>query len=505
MAQAVISTVQKMKDRVASSAVSTAGTAASTTGFISAFTKFEDASFPFHAPNLRLPEPPVPGGDPWDVDVFGPDTGATLIPSEDFKNNNLGALLTDDKVPILAFTPRCYREIQYLFEIFPHQEWAVFLTMKRLSLKHPHFLAFDWFMPGQEATSGTVNMQHKDAVKYYEYLMKTYPEYYRDSRTLHNNLCHLHSHHSLGLANFSGTDDKQQFGRDDLGYMGDYRFYIVGLNDGRLKAVMVTYNPVLARIPAAVALDLSHPGNLDTLTKARKAEIEKIASDAMWRKRVAASTGISGLNAKSGVTRSYAGKTEGSSYSWDYWKSYYDYPSEYPGYGDDLSDNISGAHTREEPDMYDASVLNQRRVLKILGHVFKMIMASDPLDETWDPSKNTAFLSYTSKEYLKSENNFQFTLQSQEERDGLLLLVNYVFSKQLTNNCLPIDLVMQMAFFIENGRVIRMTGIDEVMLDNQCLCTPDLLSGLAELPIGESPEKSAQNLLPDFIDMFELN
>lgn len=243
-------------------------------------TSFDSAVFPFREPNLRISD--------WDVEYLSPDNSAELIPSEDFKNKRLADIIDNPSVPIVAFTSQVYQEIMYLVESNAHQECGVFLTMKRLHNSKPHFLAFDWFMPGQKVTSATVSMQAADSEKYYSYLKETYP-YYRENG-LHRYLCHLHSHGNIALPTFSGTDDNQQFSKDDLGFMDDYRFYIVVTAKGNIKASLVAYKPSLTRVDAAVAKVFYSQEHVDMLTKKRKEEIDAIAKGAIFKEPVPIST-----------------------------------------------------------------------------------------------------------------------------------------------------------------------------------------------------------------------
>ncbi len=240
---------------------------------MSSSVSFNNAKFPFNEPNLRISS--------WDVDPVSPDNSTRLIESSDFKGRNLRDLYLDMSVPLLVFTSRCYQEIEYLTHKFPHQEWAVFLTLKKLDGHRPHFLAFDWFMPGQKASSGAVSMQADDSIKYYDFLKNKYP-YYKENG-LHRFLCHLHSHHSMNMPEFSSVDKNQQSARDELGFYDAYRFYVVVTCHAGIKASFVQYDPAMITTPAAVAITWSEPEYVEALTPARKKEIDAIVDGAMYK------------------------------------------------------------------------------------------------------------------------------------------------------------------------------------------------------------------------------
>lgn len=97
---------------------------------------------------------------------------------------------------------------------------------------------------------------------------------------MHRNLCHLHSHASFGTF-WSSTDDHQQLSREDLGFMDDYRLYVVVNAAGSIKASLVLYKPVLFRMDAAVALYYGGEGAATPLSKARKAALDEIVKNAL--------------------------------------------------------------------------------------------------------------------------------------------------------------------------------------------------------------------------------
>lgn len=233
--------------------------------------------YPFHDPNpLRISD--------WDTELVSEDAMYFPIPGQkDVPVKSLDTLIHEGRVPVLCFTATLYREIRHMVERNANSELAMFLTLKRLHAHKPVFLAFDFFMPGQEASGGGVSLDADDCRKYFDAL-KDVP-YYKENG-LHKHLCHLHSHGRNGIF-WSGIDDEQQFSRDDLGYMDDYRFYVVVNADGGIKCSLVTYTPVLARVDAAVAIACNRPEYIEWLSRSRKKELDDLVGE-MVRGRSAA-------------------------------------------------------------------------------------------------------------------------------------------------------------------------------------------------------------------------
>lgn len=221
--------------------------------------------FPFHDPaaNIRV--------DDWDTDLVSTDSMYVMVSGQAAADGkDLDTLVIEGRVPILCITATLYREIRYLVRQNSRSELAMFLTMKKLHETKPIFLAFDFFMPGQEASSGGVSLDAQDCRKYFNAL-KDIP-YYKENG-LHRHLCHLHSHGSME-AFWSTIDDAQQFSKDDLGHMDAYRLYAVTNAAGEIKCSLVTYTPVVTRVDAVVAVSFSRPSHIEWLSKKRKAELD---------------------------------------------------------------------------------------------------------------------------------------------------------------------------------------------------------------------------------------
>ena len=192
----------------------------------------------------------------------------------------LDSLIHNMNMPILAFTGTLYSEIRFISESLPNSEFALFPVLTRIDQNRPHFLAYDFFMPGQSASSAGVSLDGSDCTKYFQRLKEGLPF---TEEPLHRNLCHLHSHASMGTF-WSSIDNNQQLTREDMGFMDDYRFYVVVNAKGDIKCSLVIYSPVLVRIDASVALSFGGPGHNLPLTRTRKQELsaliqEKVRSD----------------------------------------------------------------------------------------------------------------------------------------------------------------------------------------------------------------------------------
>lgn len=186
----------------------------------------------------------------------------------------LNDIAADPGKPMLFFTGALYQEIRCIAKHVGASEFAVFLNLERLDENRPHFLATSFEMPKQEASSGGVSIDGEDCKKLFE----------GKTQRL---LAHLHSHGAMGVF-WSSIDDNQQLSREDLGFMDDYRFYVVVNRDGAIKASLVIYRPALVRIDATVGLSFSEPEHCLCLLKARKREIEALADEKISKKFVPA-------------------------------------------------------------------------------------------------------------------------------------------------------------------------------------------------------------------------
>lgn len=192
-------------------------------------------------------------------------------------NKSLDEIAKEPSIPILAFTGTLLQEIRYITGKLSNSEYAVFLALRRIDKNHPHFLAYDFFMPEQKASGGGVSLDPKDCQRHFDGL-KTHP-YYKENG-LHRHLCHLHSHAGMQVF-WSATDDTQQLSRDDLGFMDDYRFYCVVNTKEEIKCSFVFYKPVLARVDAAVAVSFSGADHAEQLTRKRRQELDEMIDAAM--------------------------------------------------------------------------------------------------------------------------------------------------------------------------------------------------------------------------------
>lgn len=188
----------------------------------------------------------------------------TLINASTAELNRFAA---DPAVPLLFFTGTLYQEIRHLVSLRPKDEFAVFLLLEKIDENRPHFLATDFYMPKQTASAASVKLDVPDCL-----------EFYKASGCKQRFIAHLHSHATFG-AQWSSTDNEQQLSREDLGFMDDYRFYIVLNTKGDITASFVCYTPVLTRTEAKVGVSFSEPEHCLHLTKQRKEALAKMLKE----------------------------------------------------------------------------------------------------------------------------------------------------------------------------------------------------------------------------------
>lgn len=226
--------------------------------------------------NLMLPKLDITD---FDIEIFHEDT--TIQPLKLPEGKTMAEIFKDPRTPILAFTGALWKEIRYCVEKHPTKELALFLVIKRMAEKRPHFLAFDMFMPKQNITGASVQMDGESCQAYYNAL-KDHP--YFQQYGFQKNLCHLHSHG--GFATFwSSTDDTEQFSADELGFYDDYRLYVVVNAKGDIKASLVNYYPTLYRVDCATALFFAKEEYARELTPARKKELDAMMEENMEQAR----------------------------------------------------------------------------------------------------------------------------------------------------------------------------------------------------------------------------
>lgn len=220
------------------------------------------------------------------------------------KETDLDKVAKDMSTPVLVFPGILWQEIRYITHKIPNSEYALFLTLERLDPKRPHFIATKLHMPKQTASSAGVRLDTKDCERLWGEL-----------NTPHRHICHLHSHASMNVF-WSGVDNEQQLTPNDLGFLDDFRFYVVVNAKDELLCSYVNYKPVLFRVDAAVALSFSEPEHCGFLTTARKKELEAMI-DAQITKPVETAAPVKG----------FTGYNTTDKYDW------YGYDYGYYGYG----------------------------------------------------------------------------------------------------------------------------------------------------------------------------
>lgn len=227
---------------------------------------------PFYAPDLSdtLPK--------WDGEKADIDANwvITHVP-DSHKSKSHKALLTDQTIGGVFFTPKVHNELTYVVEKLADVtgECAMFILTKQLSPQRPHWLAYDWFLPKQTASSGEVKISVADSEKYYNYLLEKYPHEFPNSRKLHEKLMHAHSHHRMALCNWSSVDHTQQSSRDELAYQGDYRLFFLFTIGHGVKATLVDYSRVTTRTDMFSGICFAEPEYVVALTNKRKRELDE--------------------------------------------------------------------------------------------------------------------------------------------------------------------------------------------------------------------------------------
>lgn len=224
--------------------------------------------------NLTLPKMDITD---YDIELFNEDT--TIQPLKLPEGKTMSDVFKDPRTPILAFTGALWKEIRYCVEKNPTQELAMFLVIKRMADRKPHFLAFDMFMPKQHIAGASVRMYGDSCQEYYNALKDH--DYFKQYG-FQRNLCHLHSHGSFATF-WSATDDNEQFSPDELGFYDDYRLYVVVNAKGDIKASLVNYYPTLYRVDCATALFFAKEEYAKELTPKRKKELDAIMEENMER------------------------------------------------------------------------------------------------------------------------------------------------------------------------------------------------------------------------------
>lgn len=228
----------------------------------------QEKPFVYHEPTYRTPD--------FDIECLNDGMGFVGCTRLMNDSRQLKEVLNDNATPVLFISGTVWRELQYFVKTRRSSEFAVFCMLKRASADKPHWIAYDWFMPGQRASRSHVDIDAEDLRKYFRALSEN--EYYKENG-LQCYLMHLHSHHTMGVF-WSSIDAEQQETRSELGYMGDYRFYAVIDSYGGSKCSFVTYNPVFHRydnveVIIYTALDIYN----NTPDAARLKELDEIWDD----------------------------------------------------------------------------------------------------------------------------------------------------------------------------------------------------------------------------------
>ena len=174
-----------------------------------------------------------------------------------------------DTTPALVITNTVWRELEYLTKVvFKDMEYSVFLTLTRPSMAKQLWLATGFYMPKQDATHVSVDIDMED--------VRTFVA---QGNWHHKDLCHWHSHNRMS-AFFSQTDLTEQTDRSELAYLDSYRFYVVVNEDNRYRCDCVAYDPFLMRTTCLPIYTTGAGEGFDkVLTKERKGELVQLAAE----------------------------------------------------------------------------------------------------------------------------------------------------------------------------------------------------------------------------------
>ena len=190
-------------------------------------------------------------------------------------NSQAKPLDTDgNTTPALVVTNTVWRELEYLTKVvFKDMEYSVFLTLVRPSMVKQLWLATGFYMPKQEVTHVTVDIDMED--------VRTFVA---QGNWHHKDLCHWHSHNRMS-AFFSKTDFTEQTDRSELAYLDSYRFYVVINENNSYRCDCVTYDPFLMRTTCLPIYTTGAGEGFDNeLTKERKGELVALAAEKCIRR-----------------------------------------------------------------------------------------------------------------------------------------------------------------------------------------------------------------------------
>lgn len=218
----------------------------------------------------------------WSIEKASPEYNWIILSTpESAAGKNPKQIMNNPLIGGVFFTPKVYNELLYIFEKMAqkNKESAAFVIIKRLSDVRPHWLAYDFFVPKQKTSGGEVSIDARDCALYFEYLLKNYPEEFKDEKDLHSKLMHAHSHHNMAMCNWSSIDIEQQMTRSELGYQSPYRIYFLHTVSNGMKATLVDYERVTTRSELFIGITFSDQRANVPLVASRKKELDKIIEE----------------------------------------------------------------------------------------------------------------------------------------------------------------------------------------------------------------------------------
>jgi len=219
----------------------------------------------------------------WEAEIASPESGYSLLKTS--KEESFEELLKNKTKPIVFIGKNIYEEMMEMAKYAADSnksEVAAFFIYVPLNDFSPHWEVVGWFMTGQTATGGEVEMDGLDYPRYMDFLTENYPELMKRAK-----IGHWHSHVYMDTF-WSGTDKKQHYDKSQLGLLKGDRIFVVVNANRKIKAKYIQYAPFLFEVDDInIGLSFNNPGYLDPVTRDRKKEIHDMV-DSLIVKRAPA-------------------------------------------------------------------------------------------------------------------------------------------------------------------------------------------------------------------------
>lgn len=208
------------------------------------------------------------------------ESGWVVFNPGDSKSSNP----VDVKEPTVYFTAQVYAEALYYFTQASEKtgEAAAFFLTEKMMPAHPQFLVYDFFIPGQTASAGDVDIYGEETLKYAKHYEAIYPE--RFGKDVHAHLTHAHSHPKGSPQSWSGTDYTQQTEKTQMGKQSRYRMYLLWQEKECMQASMWIYDPWAVKIASRMRMGLYFGEGMGAISPERKAFIDSEVATKVMRK-----------------------------------------------------------------------------------------------------------------------------------------------------------------------------------------------------------------------------